>query len=149
MPSTGAPSAFLRTALAAFASSIRISGSSRRIRSIRPGLGHVRDSRLCRRRANASARADSVRSYVERRSSPYAERMEPAPNRRLLRQLAWKQGQVLIAEPDADDSWALVTPDNAGKGTDPDGKKAAEYVFANGLGAPLQDIADLLSGRGD
>lgn len=75
--------------------------------------------------------------------------MEDAPSLHRLRQLAWKGRQRIIPNPDpeAEDSWALVTIDNAGKGTDPDGMRAAESVFADGLGQSLRDVAELLSPR--
>lgn len=73
--------------------------------------------------------------------------MEPAPNIRLLRQLARKQGRILIRERGVEDSWALITPDIAGKGTDPDGKKSAAAAFDQGLGMTLQDVDDILNGR--
>jgi hypothetical protein len=73
--------------------------------------------------------------------------MEPVLNLRVLRQLAWKRGQLLISDPDDKDSWALVVPDNAGKGTDPRGEKAAALAFADGVGMSLQDVDDILHGR--
>lgn len=75
--------------------------------------------------------------------------MEDAPNLYLLRKLAWKGSQVIIPNPDpeAKDSWALVTIDNAGKGTDPDGKRGAALAFERGAGMKLQDVADVLAVR--
>ncbi|MEZ3158106.1 hypothetical protein AB1K56_14375 [Microbacterium sp. BWR-S6Y] len=63
-----------------------------------------------------------------------------------LPRLAADRGQVNIKAPD-DDLYALVKPDNAGKGTDPRGELGAALAFRDGVGLPLSDVADLLQGR--
>ncbi|MGU3358102.1 hypothetical protein ACLBWJ_12685 [Microbacterium sp. M4A5_1d] len=72
--------------------------------------------------------------------------MTAEPNLAHLQRLAADRGQVIIKELD-DDLYALVTPDNAGKGTDPRGELGAALAFSNGAGMPLADVADLLEGR--
>lgn len=75
--------------------------------------------------------------------------MEAEPNRAHLDALAERRGWVIIEDPNAAGSYALVKPDNAGKGTDPRGERGAALAFADGVGMPLQDIDDLLNGRAD
>lgn len=66
---------------------------------------------------------------------------------RQLQSLANQRGQIIIKDPDADDSYAIVKPDNAGKGTDPTGERGAALAFADGVGMTLQEVSDLLTGR--
>lgn len=63
-----------------------------------------------------------------------------------LQRLAADRGQVIIKATD-NDLYALVTPDNAGKGRDPRGELGAALAFRDGVGMPLSDVADLLEGR--
>ena len=53
---------------------------------------------------------------------------------------------MIVKSPSAD-VYALVVPDNAGKGTDPRGEKGAALAFADGVGMSLREVADLLAGR--
>lgn len=79
--------------------------------------------------------------------------MTSAPNLRDLRRLARDRGLVIIrsrqSDPDAADFglYAIVKPDNGGKGTDPRGERAAEGAFADGHGLTLEDVDDILHGR--
>lgn len=72
--------------------------------------------------------------------------MNATPNLVLLRRLAQDRGQVIIKS-STEDLYAIVTPDNAGKGTDPRGERGAALAFADGVGMSLQEVADLLEGR--
>ena len=63
-----------------------------------------------------------------------------------LRRQARERGQVIVKSPSAD-LYALVVPDNAGKGTDPTGRKGAALAFEDGAGMSLREIAELLAGR--
>lgn len=77
----------------------------------------------------------------------YAERMNSDLDRTRLDALAHRQGLVIVEDPEEPGSFALVKPDNAGKGTDPRGERGAALAFADGVGMPLEDVANLLHGR--
>ena len=70
--------------------------------------------------------------------------MDSEPNLVQLRRLARDRKQLIVQSPDDQGLFALVFPDNAGKGTDPRGKRAAERAFADGVGMTLTGIAELL-----
>ena len=72
--------------------------------------------------------------------------MDNEPTLSQLRRQAHERGQVIVKSPSVD-LYALVVPDNAGKGTDPTGRKAAALAFEDGVGMSLSEIADLLAGR--
>lgn len=73
--------------------------------------------------------------------------MDTELNRAHLEMLAKRRGLVIFEDPSAGGSFALVKPDNAGKGTDPHGERGAALAFADGVGMSIQDVADLLHGR--
>jgi len=51
---------------------------------------------------------------------------------------------VIVKSPSAE-LYALVVPDNAGRGTDPTGRKGAALAFEDGAGMSLREIAELLA----
>ncbi|WP_022887477.1 hypothetical protein [Glaciibacter superstes] len=71
--------------------------------------------------------------------------MDTEPTLAQLRRRAKERGQVIVKSPSAD-LYALVFPDNAGKGTDPRGEKGAALAFADDVGMSLREVAQLLAG---
>jgi hypothetical protein len=70
--------------------------------------------------------------------------MDNDPTLAQLRRLARERGQVIVKSPSAE-LYALVVPDNAGRGTDPTGRKGAALAFEDGAGMSLREIAELLA----
>jgi len=104
--------------------------------------------RTDRRQANRYGNFGSYARHGRRplRSGATVWGMTSEPDLTQLQRLAADRGQVIIKAPD-DDLYALVKPDNAGKGTDPRGELGAALAFRDGVGMPLADVADLLEGR--
>lgn len=73
--------------------------------------------------------------------------MDAELNIRHLEVLAKQRGLVIVEDSNADNSYALVKPDNAGKGTDPQGVLGGALAFADGMGMSLEDVADILIRR--